>query len=349
MRYRFGKMNNEFFVALEALEKEKGIPKEYMLERVEAALVSAFKKEEGGSNVKVVLDPVKRDVKVYKQLAIVENVENPQTQISLEDAKKINKRYTLGGVVEIELKTKNFGRLSAQTAKQVIIQGIREAERGLMIKEYEEKKEDIISAVVQKIDPTSGNVVVDTGTSFATLLKSEQIPGETFTVNQHIKVFVTEVKKETKGPIVTLSRTHPNFVKRLFELEVPEISDGTVVIMAITREAGSRTKMAVMSRDPSVDPIGACIGNRGMRISEIINELNGEKIDVVKYSENPIEFVRAALSPATVDDVVIIGERSCRAVVAPDQLSLAIGKEGQNARLAAKLTGYKIDIKTSIY
>ena len=340
-------MNTEFFNALEALEKERGIPKEYMLERVEAALISAYKKDSGGnSNVRVVLDPVKKDVKVYQLKNIVETVEDPETEISLEEAKKVSRRYTLGGVEEFEVKTKNFGRISAQTAKQVIIQGIREAERSMMIREYESKKEEVITATVVKIDPQNGNVVVDTGTSEAVLLKGEQIPGEEFEVGEHIKVFVMEVKNEIKGPIVTLSRTHFGLVKRLFELEVPEIQDGTVVIKGIAREAGSRTKMAVESRDENVDPVGACIGNRGGRISSILNELHGEKIDIVKYSEQPEEYVLAALSPASVKSVAMDGERSCRVIVAPDQLSLAIGKEGQNARLAARLTGYKIDIKT---
>ena len=339
-------MNTEFFNALELLEKEKGIPAEYMIERVEAALISAFKREEGGnSNVRVVLDPVKKDVRVYKQMDIVEEVEDEATQLTVEQAQKISKRYKLGGVAEIEMKPKNFRRLSAQTAKQVIIQGIREAERGMMIKEYESKREEIITATVQKVDPTNGNITLDTGTSFATLIKSEQIPGETFVPGDHVKVFVMEVRKESRGPLVNLSRTHPGMVKRLFELEVPEIQDGTVVIKGVIREAGSRTKMAVESRDADVDPIGACIGNRGMRIAGIVDELRGEKIDIIKYSDDPCEFIREALSPAQVREVIIDGERSARVIVDSDQLSLAIGKEGQNARLAARLTGFKIDIK----
>lgn len=340
-------MNTEFFNALDALEKERGIPKEYMLERVEAALISAYKKDSGGnSNIRIVLDPVKKDVKVYQVKNIVETVEDPETEISLEEAKKLNRRYVLGGVAEFEVKTKNFGRISAQTAKQVIIQGIREAERSMMIKEYESKKEEVITATVVKIDPQNGNVIVDTGTSEAVLLKGEQIPGETFEVGEHIKVFVMEVKNELKGPIVTLSRTHFGLVKRLFELEVPEIQDGTVIIKGISREAGSRTKIAVESRDENVDPVGACIGNRGSRISSILGELHGEKIDIIPFSDVPEKYISAALLPAAVKSVTMEGERSCRVLVAPDQLSLAIGKEGQNARLAAKLTGYKIDIKT---
>ena len=340
-------MNTEFFNALDILEKEKGISKEYMLEKVEAALVAAFKRDNNGnSNVRVVMDPVKKDVKVYSVKNIVEEVLDPETEISLEEAKAINRRHVLGGVVETEIKTKNFGRISAQTAKQVIIQGIREAERSMAVKAYESKKEEIISAVVTKVDPTNGNIVVDTGTSETVLLKSEQIPGETFTVGDHMKVFVMEVKNELKGPIVTLSRSNPNFVKRLFELEIPEIADGTVVIHNVSREPGSRTKISVSSRNADVDAVGACIGAGGRRISEIVSELGGEKIDIVNYSEIPEDYVRAALSPANVKSVMLEGERSCRVIVAPDQLSLAIGKEGQNARLAARLTGFKIDIKT---
>ena len=342
-------MNTEFFNALEMLESEKGIPKEYMLERVEAALLSAYKREQGGnSNVKIVLDPKKKDVKVYALKDIVEVVEDPALQISLEDAMKISKRSKIGGVAEVKLDPKGFRRLSARTATQVIIQGIREAERSIRVKEYEDKKEEIISALVQRTDAVTGDVIVDTGTSIAKILKTELIPGERFNDGDRIKVFVTEVRKEAYGPLVTLSRTHPGMVKRLFEMEVPEIQDGTVVIKGVSREAGSRTKLAVMSRDENVDPIGACIGNRGMRITEIVDELGGEKIDIVKFSENPEEFVREALSPATVRQVIVDGERSCKVLVDEDQLSLAIGKEGQNARLAARLTGFKIDIKTEL-
>ncbi|MBQ9086481.1 MAG: transcription termination/antitermination protein NusA [Clostridia bacterium] len=340
-------MNKEFFVALDLLEKEKGIPKEYMLEKIEAALLSAFKKEFGNNTLmRIAIDPVKEDVKVYLQKEVVEEVENPQCQISLADAKAISRRYTLGKMVETEVKTKNFRRLSAAAAKSVIIQGIREGERKVMQDAYESKREEIITATVSKIDPVNGNVVLDTGTGRAVLLKSEQIPGETFYVDQRIKVFVMEVNKETKGPLVTLSRIHPGLVRRMFELEVPEIQDGIVMIKGVAREAGSRTKIAVWSRDEDVDAVGACIGNHGMRISGIVDELDGEKIDIVKYSETPEEYVAAALAPATVRSVTFTAERACRVVVDADQLSLAIGKEGQNARLAARLTGMKIDIKS---
>ena len=340
-------MNTEFFNALDALEAERGISKAHMMEKIEAALTRAYQREKGGlENVKVVMDEVKKDIKVYQVKRIVEVVENFETEISLEDAKKIHRKYVLGDLADVELKTKNFGRISALAAKQVIVQGIREAERNMAIKEYSSKREEVVTATVIKVDPQNGNVVVDTGTSQTVLMKSEQIPGERFEPGDHIKVFIMEVKNETKGPIVTLSRTHFGLVKRLFELEIPEIQDATVIIKGISREAGSRTKIAVKSRDENVDPVGACIGKSGGRIANIINELRGEKIDIIKYSETPEEYVSAALSPATVKSVTVTGEHSCRVIVDNDQLSLAIGKEGQNARLAARLTGYKIDIKT---
>lgn len=340
-------MNKEFFAALDLIEKEKGIPKEYLLEKVEAALAVAYKKEYGNNtNVRVVIDPVKEDVKVYQQKVVVETVENPVAEISLEDAKKISKRYDIGKVYETEIKTKNFRRLSAAAATSVIIQGIREGERRAAQEAYESKREEIITATVSKVDRENGNVLLDTGTGYATLLKSEQIPGEEFTYGEKVKVYVIEVNKESRGPLVTLSRVHPGLVRRMFELEVPEIGDGTVIIKNVAREAGSRTKIAVYSRDEDVDPIGACIGNHGMRIAGIVEELRGEKIDIIKYSDDLETFVAAALAPATVNSVTVVAERSCRVIVDEDQLSLAIGKEGQNARLAARLTGCKIDIKS---
>ena len=318
-----------------------------MLEKIEAALLSAFKKEFGANTLmRVNIDPVKEDVKVYLQKEVVEEVENPQCQISLEEAKAISRRYTLGKMVETEVKPKNFRRLSAAAAKSVIIQGIREGERKVMQDAYESQREEIITATVSKVDPANGNVVVDTGTGRAVLLHGEQIPGEHFYVDQKIKVFVMEVNKETKGPLVTLSRSHAGLVRRMFELEVPEIQDGVVLVKGVAREAGSRTKIAVWSRDEDVDAVGACIGAHGMRINSIVQELNGEKIDIVKYSEVPEEYVAAALAPATVRSVTFTAERACRVIVDADQLSLAIGKEGQNARLAARLTGMKIDIKS---
>ncbi len=339
-------MNAEFFEALDLIEKERGIPKDYMLEKVEAALVSAYKRDkDGNANVRVDIDPEKKTVRMFQQLEVVEEVENPITQISLADAKEQNKRMKLGAILEVEIKTKNLRRLAALTAKQVIVQGIREAERANIVKEYESKREEIVTATVVRVDEMNGNVVLDTGTSNATLLLSEQIPGERFAVGDRVKVYITEVSREAHGHIVTLSRRHPGLVKRMFELEIPEIADGTVLVRAVAREAGSRTKIAVESRDPNVDPVGACIGNRGARIGAVIDELRGEKVDIVRYSDDPAEFIREALSPAEVISVELDGERSAKVMVYPDQLSLAIGKEGQNARLAARLTGYKIDIK----
>ena len=339
-------MSAELFEALELLEKTKGIPVEYMLEKVEAALVSAFKKEEGSTSVRVAVNRDKRQLKLYRVRTVVDEVLDPKSEISLEEAQKISRRYVLGSVVENEVKTKSFGRISAQTAKQVIVQGIREAEKSNIIRDYEKKREEVISAVVVKRDESNGDVVVDTGTSNALLPRAEQIPGEELYVGDRIKVFVSEVgKADEKGPMVMLSRTHPAMVKRMFESDIPEVKDGIVLVKGISREAGSRTKIAVLSRDENVDAVGACIGNRGMRIGDIVNELHGEKIDVVEFSENAEKYIAAALSPATVREVEFDGERSAKVIVDGDQLSLAIGKEGQNVRLAAKLTGYKIDIK----
>ena len=338
-------MNTEFFTALELLEKEKGIPQAYMIEKIEAALVSAYKKEYGNNtNVRVHIDAAKKDVRLYQQREIVEVVEDPMTQVSLETAMAKSKRNKIGMIFETEVKTKDFRRLSAGAAKSVIIQGIREGEHRAMQEAYEQKRGEIITATVLKVDSESGNIVVDTGTGRAVLLAGEQIPGEYYEVDDKIKVFVQEVNKEFKGPVVTLSRVHPGLVRRMFELEVPEITDGIILIKGVSREAGSRTKIAVYSRDESVDAVGACIGNHGMRIESIVNELGGEKIDIVRYSETPEEYVRAALAPASVISAEMVGERFCRVIVAPDQLSLAIGKEGQNVRLAARLTGLKIDI-----
>lgn len=339
-------MNKELFAALDMLENEKGIPKDYMLEKIEAALVSAFKKEYGtNANVRVVIDEKKEDVKVYYQKEVVEVVENPETQISLEEAKKIAKKYTLGSFVEKEVKPKNFRRLSAGAAKSVIIQGIREGERKIIQEAYENQKEEIISATVSKINPETGAVLLETANGFATLLRSEQIPGEVLTVGDRIMVYVLQVNKEGKGPIVTLSRTHPGLLKRLFELEVPEVTEGIVIVKSVAREPGSRSKIAVWSRDPEVDAVGSCIGNHGMRINSIVEELNGEKIDIIRYNEDIVTYVQDALAPAPVISVDMIGETSCKVRVLPEYLSLAIGKEGQNVRLAAKLTGCKIDIK----
>ena len=338
-------MNADIFNALELLEKE-GIPQSYMIEKIEQALTSAFKKEYGPTALmRVDMDMTKKKIKAYLQKEVVEVVEDPVCQISLEEAKSVSKKYKLGMMVEREVKTDAFRRTSAAAAKSVIIQGIREGKRQAMQEAYENKKEEIITVTVGKIDRENGDVMLelDQGTNW--LPFAEQIPGEHLTVGQKIKVFLTEINHEAKGPVISLSRIHPKLVWRLFELEVPEIQDGIVIIRGVSREAGSRSKIAVYSRDADVDAVGACIGNRNMRIDAIISELNGEKIDIVKYSEIPEEYIAAALAPATVNSVVMTGERACRVTVDPDQLSLAIGREGQNVRLAARLTGYKIDIK----
>ena len=332
--------------ALDMLEKEKGIPKTYMLEKIEAALLSAYHKEYGANaRVRILLDTEKDDIKVFKQMTVVEEVTDPENELTVEEAKTYNKRYKLGQEIEIKVKPENFRRLSAAAAKSVIIQAIREGSRKVMQDAYENQRNEIITATVLKVDPLNGNVVVDTGTGRAVLLKTEQIPGEEFYPDDRIKVFVMEVNKESRGPLVTLSRSHAGLVRRLFELQIPEITDGVVIIKGVSREAGVRSKVAVCSRDGDVDPIGACIGNRGMRIAGIVDELRGEKIDIIPYSETPEEYIAAALAPAKVLSVEITGERTCRVLVDPDQLSLAIGREGLNARLAARLTGYKIDIK----
>ena len=338
-------MKDDIFEALELLEKE-GIPKAYMIEKIEQALTSAFKKEYGPTALmRVEMDPNKKKTKAYLQKEVVEVVEDPVCQISLEEARAISKKYQIGMMVEKEVKTDAFRRTSAAAAKSVIIQGIREGKRQAMQEAYENKKEELITVTVSKIDRENGDALLelDQGTNWLT--KAEQIPGEVLQVGQKIKVYLTEVNHEAKGPVISLSRIHPKLVWRLFELEVPEIQDGIVIIRGVSREAGSRSKIAVYSRDADVDAVGACIGTRNMRIETIISELNGEKIDIVKYSEAPEEYIAAALAPATVNSVTMVGERACRVTVDPDQLSLAIGREGQNVRLAARLTGYKIDIK----
>lgn len=344
-------MNAEFFKAIEMIEAEKGIPADYMLEKVEAALMSAAKKAFGSSdNAVVLINRDKRDIKLCLEKTVVENdaeIENPNTEMTLDEAHTHSKRLKVGDIYKCEVKTKEFGRIAAQTAKQVIIQGIRDAERGLLYQEFNSKEFEMLSATVSRVEP-NGNSILTIGKSEAMLIKNEQIPGETLKEGDHIKIYVVEVRKSQRGPQVLISRTHPGLVRRLFELEVPEIFDGVVEIKSIAREAGNRTKIAVASTDENVDAIGSCIGNRGQRIANICNELNGEKIDIIRYSEDPEEFIAQALAPANIISVAAESDGStnvCRVVVSDDQLSLAIGKEGQNARLAAKLTGYKIDIK----
>jgi len=345
-------MNAEFFDAIADLQKEKGIPKEYMLERIHQALLAAFRKDnpEAADNVVVEIDEPKKKINMYVLKTVVEEVENSATEISLEQAKKKSNKISVGDSVREEVETKKFGRIAAQAAKQVIIQGIREAERGIIYEEFTSKEHEILTGMVSRVDPRNGSVYIKISSSSeiteAVLLAGERVKSEVLREGDRIKVYVVEVRKSTRGPQVMISRTHPGLVKRLFELEVPEIFDGTVEVKSIAREAGSRTKLAVWSNDAEVDPIGACVGPRGSRVATIVDELKGEKIDIVKYSENPEEYIAAALSPAEVYSVSMMEDgKSCRVIVADNQLSLAIGKEGQNARLAARLTGFKIDIR----
>ena len=342
----------EFFAAIAQIEKEKGIPAGYMMEKITQALASAYKRdhEGAGDNIEVKANPETGQVRMFILKDIVETVDNPATEMSLEEARRAIPHAELGDVVRIEVKPKNFGRIAAQTARQVIIQGIREAERGMIYDEFSSKEHEILTGIVTRIDPRSGaaNLRISSSSEYteAFLAPGEQVRGEEIHEGDRLKVYVVEVRRSTRGPQVLISRTHPGLVKRLFELEIPEIYDGTVEVKSIAREAGSRTKLAVWSADPDVDPIGACVGPRGQRVNNIVEELKGEKVDIIKWSEEPAEYIAAALSPADVVSVAVREEgKACRVVVPDDQLSLAIGKEGQNARLAAKLTGWKIDIK----
>ena len=342
----------EFFAAIRQIEQEKGIPAGYMMEKITQALASAYKRdhEGAGDNIEVKANPETGEVRMFILKDIVESVDNPATEISLEEARSAIPHAELGDVVRIEVKPRNFGRIAAQTARQVIIQGIREAERGMVYDEFSSKEHEILTGVVTRIDPRNGAASLRISSSSeytdAFLAPGEQVRGETIHEGDRLKVYVVEVRRSTRGPQVLLSRTHPGLVKRLFELEIPEIYDGTVEVKSIAREAGSRTKIAVWSAEPNVDPIGACVGPGGARVNSIVEELHGEKVDIIKYSEDPAQYVAASLSPADVLSVDLLPDgKSCRVVVPDDQLSLAIGKEGQNARLAAKLTGFKIDIK----
>ena len=345
-------MNAEFFEAIGDIEKEKGIPREYMYEKIKQAMLAAFRRDnpECEDNVEIVLDESKKQIEMHVNKTVVEEVTDPSHEIQTDAARKISRRAREGDIVHVPVETKQFGRIAAQAAKQVIIQGIREAERGLIYEEFTSKEHEILTGVVSHIDPRTGSVGIRISSNSeyteAVLAPGERIKTEPIHEGDRIKVYVSEVRNSTRGPQVLISRTHPGLVRRLFELEVPEISDGTVEIKSVAREAGSRTKMAVCSADPDVDPIGACVGPKGGRVANIVAELGGEKIDIIKYSEFPEEYIKAALSPSEVVSVTMSEDgRSCRVVVPDDQLSLAIGKEGQNARLAAKLTGIKIDIK----
>ena len=329
-----------------AFAKEKGIDKEVVFEAIEASLVSACKKNFGTSqNIKVVIDRESGNVACYAQKTVASPVEDPQLEISLEMARVLNPNYVVGDVVDLEVTPKDFGRISAQTAKQVVVQKFREAEREILFNQYITKEREVVTAIVQRRERR--NVIVQMGKIDAILSANEQIPGEQYNFMDRIKVYVLEVKQTTKGPQIFVSRTHPELVKRLFEQEVPEVHDGTVEIKSIAREAGSRTKMAVWSNNPDVDPVGACVGMNGVRVNTIVEELRGEKIDIINWDENPAILIENALSPAKVISVIADDDEKTAKVIVPDyQLSLAIGKEGQNARLAAKLTGFKIDIKS---
>ena len=338
--------SKEFLNALELVAKEKGIDKEIIFEAIEASLVSACKKHFGsGQNIKVDMNRETGEVKCFTQKTIVETVEDPQVEISLEMARIAKADYEIGDIVDIEVTPKNFGRISAQTAKQVVVQKFREAEREILFNQYITKEREVVTAIVQRKERR--NVIVQMGKIDAVLAANEQIPGEQYNFMDRVKVYVLEVKQTTKGPQIFVSRTHPELVKRLFEQEVPEVHDGTVEIKSIAREAGSRTKIAVYSKNENVDALGACVGQNGYRVNVIVNELGGEKIDVINWSEDPREFIAAALSPSKVLEVKLNeAEQSAKIVVPDHQLSLAIGKEGQNARLSAKLTGWRIDIKS---
>lgn len=340
-------MNSDFLNALNEIEKSKSISKDILLDAIDAALVSAYKRNYNTShdNVLVNIDRETGEIKVYKQKEVVDAVEDEFTQISLDEAKEISGTYQIGDMVNLEEKPADFGRIAAQTAKQIVMQRIKEAERTLIFDEFSQKEHKIVTGVVQRIEKK--NIYLDIGKTEAYLAPSEQVPTEEYAFHKRMKVYVSEVKKTTKGPLVTVSRTKPGLVVKLFEEEIPEIQDGIVEIKSISREAGSRTKLAVVSNDPNVDPIGSCIGAKGTRVQSIVDELNGEKIDIVKYSEDPKEFITASLNPAEVISLEVDVENKEAYVIVPNhQLSLAIGKEGQNARLAARLTGYKIDIKS---
>ncbi|AUG58034.1 transcription termination factor NusA [Acetivibrio saccincola] len=339
-------MSADLIHALEQLEKEKGIDKETLIEAIEAALISAYKRNFGSSqNVRVLIDRDSGEFKVFALKKVTQSPKNINFDISIEEAKKINPDFEEDDVVEIEVTPRKFGRIAAQTAKQVVVQRIREAERGIIFDEFANKEGEIVTGIVQRTERR--NVIIDLGRAEAILAPSEQVPGEEYKFNDRIKTYIIEVKKTTKGPQIMVSRTHPGLVKRLFELEVPEIYEGIVELKSISREPGSRTKVAVYSRDDNVDPVGACVGQKGTRVQAIVDELRGEKIDIINWSSDPKEYISSSLSPAKVIRVDVNEEEKSAKVTVPDfQLSLAIGKEGQNARLAAKLTGWKIDIKS---
>ena len=339
-------MNAEFISALDALEKEKNLSKEVLIEAIEAALAAAYKKNfSTDQNVRVDIDRETGDINVFAQLLVVDNIEDEDKEILIEDAQEINSAAKIGDVLEEVITPDSFGRIAAQTAKQVVVQRIREAERTVIFDDFIEKEDEVITATVQRVDRK--NVFVDLGKTEGYLPPSEQMYGENYYPNDRIKVYVVEVQKTNKGAQIIVSRSHPGLVKRLFESEVPEINEGIIEIVNIAREAGQRTKMAVYSADADIDAIGACVGQRGIRVERVVDELHGEKIDIINYSDDPVEFIANALSPAKVVMIYLYEDEKVASVVVPDnQLSLAIGRQGQNARLAAKLTGWKIDIKS---
>ena len=341
-------MNKEFFEAIKLLEEEKGISSEYMYEKIKAAIISATRNSYGNrDNVVCDIDPEKQTMSVYVRIAVVEEIEDPAAEMTLEQARNYDANAQVGDFVEIALEPKKFGRIVAQTAKSVIRQGIREAERELASKEFQNRHQEVVTATVNLVYPETGDASIEIGRANAILPKADQIPGETLVPGQLIKVYVASIKEENGTSYANISRRHPGLVKRLFETEVPEIYDGIVEIVSVSREAGSRTKIAVNSHDENVDAVGACIGPRGQRVSNVVEILCGEKIDIVRYSEEPEKYISAALAPAEVLSVMVDenGAKACRVIVPDSQLSLAIGNKGQNVRLAAKLTGWKIDIK----
>lgn len=339
-------MNTELLEALNILEKEKDISKETLMDAIENSLLNACKSHFGkADNIKLIMDRESCDYRLFAEKTVVEEVEDKLEEISLEDAREIDSSYELGDIVQIPIESKSFGRIATQNAKNLILQKIREEERKVVYDQYFEKEKDIVTGIVQRY--VGKNVSINLGKADAMLTENEQVKGEVFTPTERIKLYVVEVKNTTKGPKILVSRTHPELVKRLFESEVTEVKDGIVEIKSIAREAGSRTKIAVWSNDPDVDPVGACVGMNGARVNAIVNELRGEKIDIINWSDNPAILIENALSPAKVISVMADPDDKTASVIVPDyQLSLAIGKEGQNARLAARLTGYKIDIKS---
>ncbi len=341
-----GMNSEEFLEALNIIEKEKGIDKEIIFEAIESSIVSACKKNFGTSqNIKVIIDRETGNIQCYAEKTVVEEVQDKNLEISLEEARQKNPHFQVGDVIDIIVTPKNFGRVSAQTAKQVVVQKFREAEREILYKQYINKEKDVVTGIVQRKEKR--NYIIQMGKMDAILTPNEQIPGEELKFQQRIKVYVLEVRQNTKGPQIYVSRTHPELVKRLFEQEVPEVYDGTVEIKSIAREAGLRSKIAVYSKDENVDPVGACVGQNGYRVNVIVDELGGEKIDIINWDPDPAKYIAAALSPSKVISVKVNEEDQSAKIVVPDhQLSLAIGREGQNARLSAKLTGWRIDIKS---